>query len=671
MSRNKTLICVLLLTFIPLAVSAGAKSARTPCVNYPLTTGDEVVNAPVYYPPYNFPTPENTDDIVGDTVTIGTTWYDIQHNGTTGRMLELDEDGYLHLVWMNGLNSGASDRHVYYNVIDPDGVQLWPYTGYAIESSERAGYINVDAHFGGIAFPAFHERISGTTRFHTAVGADFFPHSGAFLVFEPDWLYENTPAGYMDLKIIWPRIQISNDGTMHVITQHNPNPDLTSQNGVPKRQFYTVGTYDPLTYSVSFPPDPDTWTLIDYSQTIAYDLAVSPVSNRVAFAWTYCKEEGYPGPDPLSYQETFTQWNNDIHVLIDEDGQDFNFADHFNLTQFIDPDLSYLPDTLLADMDTLRAYTDMSVFIDQNDWVHIAFTTPSYFALEGTRYWHPSIVWHWSEEFPGEFQAIHYAFDDWTWNYVDCGAWNVKAQRPSLGQDPETGYLYCSYQVYDCDTLALSAAGWPSSDVYVSVSTDGGLNWSQGINVTNTRTPNNAAPGQCWSELYPTMAEQVDGKVNILYVLDRDAGAVIQNEGGWTLNEVKYHSVPVEDIPTTPLVPQWPEPGSYPFHVEHGPQPGIPGAGRFDSPNTFALEQNYPNPFNPTTSISFNLDEVANVSLKVYDLLGKEVSTVTEGTYSAGLHTVTFDGSNLASGVYLYKLEAGGRSITKKMLLLK
>jgi flagellar hook assembly protein FlgD len=65
------------------------------------------------------------------------------------------------------------------------------------------------------------------------------------------------------------------------------------------------------------------------------------------------------------------------------------------------------------------------------------------------------------------------------------------------------------------------------------------------------------------------------------------------------------------------------------------------------------------------------LDEVAKVSLKVYDLLGKEVATVTEGTYSTGLHTVTFDGSNLASGVYLYKLEAGDRSISKKMLLLK
>jgi hypothetical protein len=158
---------------------------------------------------------------------------------------------------------------------------------------------------------------------------------------------------------------------------------------------------------------------------------------------------------------------------------------------------------------------------------------------------------------------VHNAFDDWWWNYIDCGAWNVKAQRAQMGQDPTTGYLYCTYQVYDCDTMAISAGGWPSGEVYVSVSTDGGFNWAVGTNVTETITTNNAAPRQCLSEICPTMADLVDGEIHILYCMDKDAGCVIQTEGTWTLNDMIYHRVPVELIPTTPLVEQ-----NVPFHVD-------------------------------------------------------------------------------------------------------
>jgi len=656
---------VILLLLFSVTTAVGDPAAA-PLTNYPFFTGAETSSAPAVYPPYVSINPDNTDDVVGSTQVIGTTWYDLQHNGTTGRMVEIDDDGYLHFVWMNGTNTGATDRHIYYNAIDPSGLQLWPNTGAPVESSVRAGYVNVDVAFGGIAFPAFHEDFQGSEAFHTAVGQDFGPHLGAFLISEPDARFEQG----IDMKIIWPRIRIDLDGDIHVMSQHNPIPDFASANGTPAKMFYTIGEYDAINYTVNFPPDPDTWTEIDWSQTIAYDLDTSPVSDRIAFAWTACKVPGYPG---AMYDTTYTQWDNDIQVMIDDDGEDFHFDMGFNLTQFHVPNLAWLPDTIMAEMDTLRAYTDMSVLIDNEDWVHIVFTTPSYFDLEGFRWIHPSIIWHWSEQFPGEFQAIHYAFDDWTWNGTDCGAWNVKAQRPSLGQDPETGYLYCSYQVYDCDTLALSAAGWPSGEVYVSMSTDGGMNWSEGINVTNTITPENAPSGQCLSELCPTMCEDVDGTLHILYVLDRDAGCVISNppEGGWTLNDVVYQSIPVDLIPSTPLVPQWPEEGAYPFHVEHGPAVGIPGAGRYDVASQFNLAQNYPNPFNPTTTITFSLDQVSDLTLRVYDLQGKEVATVADGMYGSGQHSIQFDASALSSGMYFYKLETAGGSMVKKMLLLR
>ena len=84
------------------------------------------------------------------------------------------------------------------------------------------------------------------------------------------------------------------------------------------------------------------------------------------------------------------------------------------------------------------------------------------------------------------------------------------------------------------------------------------------------------------------------------------------------------------------------------------------------------LNQNYPNPFNPSTTISFNLPVTMEISLKVYDLLGREVATlINNEQYTAGLNNVTFDASNLASGMYIYELTSANLSITKKMSLIK
>ena len=88
-------------------------------------------------------------------------------------------------------------------------------------------------------------------------------------------------------------------------------------------------------------------------------------------------------------------------------------------------------------------------------------------------------------------------------------------------------------------------------------------------------------------------------------------------------------------------------------------------------PNKFALAQNYPNPFNPSTQISFELSASNNTSLKVFDVLGREVATLENGRLEAGSHTVTFDASKLASGMYIYKLESGNFVSVKKMMLLK
>ncbi|MCX7875098.1 MAG: YCF48-related protein [Melioribacteraceae bacterium] len=89
-------------------------------------------------------------------------------------------------------------------------------------------------------------------------------------------------------------------------------------------------------------------------------------------------------------------------------------------------------------------------------------------------------------------------------------------------------------------------------------------------------------------------------------------------------------------------------------------------------PKVFALEQNYPNPFNPTTTISFTLQEDGLTTLKIYDLLGREVKTLVNEELKAGqIHRINFDGSGLASGVYFYKLESKSMSMIRKFVLMK
>jgi predicted GH43/DUF377 family glycosyl hydrolase len=92
---------------------------------------------------------------------------------------------------------------------------------------------------------------------------------------------------------------------------------------------------------------------------------------------------------------------------------------------------------------------------------------------------------------------------------------------------------------------------------------------------------------------------------------------------------------------------------------------------RLGTPTQYALGQNYPNPFNPTTTIKFELPKASHVSLSVYDILGREVSVLVNERREAGVHEVKFDGSNLASGVYFYRLRAGDFVTTKRLLLLR
>ncbi len=90
-----------------------------------------------------------------------------------------------------------------------------------------------------------------------------------------------------------------------------------------------------------------------------------------------------------------------------------------------------------------------------------------------------------------------------------------------------------------------------------------------------------------------------------------------------------------------------------------------------EGPGSFQLEQNYPNPFNPSTSIAFTLPESAHVTLEVFNIQGQHMATLVNSTMNAGAHTVNFNASQMASGLYLYRLQTGSFVQTRKMQLIK
>jgi hypothetical protein len=315
-------------------------------------------------------------------------------------------------------------------------------------------------------------------------------------------------------------------------------------------------------------------------------------------------------------------------------------------------------------MDTLRAYDDLSIIFDYNDDINVAFTCPAYYAYEGLISVSHSMIFTWNESH--EYYGM--VADGFWGSGLGCGAWQRFVQRPQLVIDEGRREMYCTWMQYDTGDVA--ANGYPQADAFVAWSDDEGMHWSEPTNITDTHNPG-GEPNHCVSERDITANPLiVDDYLHLLYVLDRDAGGIPQEEGAWTQNPVYYHRVPIDQISHDRIG----EIG-YPLHVDGTgyPPPYVPHVRQVENevPVDFQLAQNYPNPFNPMTNIRFDLNGIGHVSLKVYNVLGQEVATLVDGRLEAGTYEVPFDATELASGVYFYKLSAASQTETRKMVLLK
>ena len=622
------------------------------------------------------------DEPMGVVYRAGEGYYDYQHNGTSGKMIGVDELGFVHLVWMKGMTDvPAAGRHVFHNIWDPSLRAFAFADGQQVNTSSRAGYTCLTLTPSGWCFPAFHE-IHGDTEPHAVAAQDFLPGVAAFTTTGPAWLYQ----GGVAQPFIWPKVAVGPDSVIHMVSTESPiGGDATT----PQRMYYSRGhpTWDAEGYGIQIEWESfgsSGYMFIDTVMVIASNIAASKTSDRVVITWADSR-------DDLTDQDARTQWNNDLYIMISEDGG-LNWQPRVNITDFVPPDADCpSQDTLVCDRDTFRVYCDTEPIFDDQDYIHVGFTTRTYFGLggyglEGPFTWkNQSTVWHWGEQYE-EFTPI---MNDYDFYYLpdssgitEVGAFQLNAHRPSFAVDWTTGYLYCSIWHYEnqwSDQL------YRMGDAHVSASANRGRTWGHPINVTRTDGGQGTPSPGSRSERDITLADRVTyaegrGYLHLFWQLDYDAGAGIRDdpaEGLITLNPWYYQAVPVDSVPLRPLTnPFWPA-----LRVD---SLGFPGRivpldttdavdERFGSlPVAFRLYQNYPNPFNPVTHIQFDLVRDARVTLQVFNVLGQSVATLYDrALLGAGAHVTSFDGSNLPSGIYMYRLETDGYSVTQKMILMK
>lgn len=659
-----------------------------------------------------------TDDPIGELFQTGTTWYDYQHNGSTDRQIALDNLGNVHVVWMKGVQSGAADRHIYYNFITgglvafPGGVQI---------SINRSGYTTLDIADNDIPYAFFHSSFDSTQSvcaWGTSYGSQSF-------------LTSVIPMPTTNRGLTWPHGVIDNQGYIHAVMQTNANTDL----------YYTRSENGGTTFM----------TPIDITSTtgmaaVSQSMAASTVSNKVAIGFT------------MPVATTYTQ--EDVYYFESLNGTTWDFNNPINLTNFGQPGH---PMT-----NTVRAWTTVNTMYDYDDNLHIAYTTINYPTNNDG-----AILWHWSEA-TGHRKIVGEQAFSGNVAHNTPGAWHACWDLPCMGIDT-AGVLYVSWE--QCTTPGdASAAGYGNWDVYVSYSEDDGENWMAPVNVTDTPTPG-APAGGCLSEGWPTLAERVDDYLHIAYVQDRDAGGIPQAEGAWTENPFIYQRVPVEDIMTdlsvtlTPVNPPITIPaggGSFQFTVNimnlsdndvimdayleaelpggtmYSPillRPGllIPGGGsvtrimtqnvpggapsgtytyflgigdygwnvwEMDSfpfvklgdggdsydnnwtvegwdndkvngnissltPSTIESFTISPNPFNPSTDIVYTLNGNSKIRLSVFDVTGRETAVLADGYENEGTHSVKFNAGNLTSGVYFIVLQTPEETEVYKSLLIK
>ncbi|MDH4156456.1 MAG: hypothetical protein OEW00_04175 [candidate division Zixibacteria bacterium] len=524
-------------------------------------------------------------------VVIGNTWYDEQHVGSMGRMIDIgeDHDVGVHMAWMRLPENNAGTRVMQYNYYNATAGVL----GSSVPVNLTwAGYGGVLATGDNRAVVGGHERHGETFAPQFYWDADEFAQFfGFFITRVPDSVMEY--GGPIGQEVRWPKFRYQEttpDTVLHVIAQV---AELNA--GDPQAIYYfrQVGTDGSGEWD--YPP-----YCIDTIYDLSQDIACSDVTGKVALVWT-ANLSGSPTCDTNSGEQPFSQMDNDIYYQISLD-QGASWHNRVNVTCNVDGESGYRP------------YADLSALITTGENLHIVWSGRVWpaDANTGGQIGFDCRIFHWSEDLP-YIRTVHNA--EWDQTTCNGGAWQMNVSKMTVSECQ--GRLYVLWVQFndiphgiedDCARRGLDGSdvvGSANGDLWIAVSADSGLTWDEARNLTNSYSSGcdsaAGAGGPCESDHWPSMvrygrqnlegerwqgAQVVDpsaGTVvpysgnyyfDIQWINDPDAGGIPQDEGTWQLADVHWIRVPcVEPIPAplfniTPNVIEYPAWGKFGTQVD-------------------------------------------------------------------------------------------------------
>ncbi len=543
-------------------------------------------------------------------VVLGDTWYDYQRNGSMRRMIARNDDmkkgtQRVHFVWMRLPDSNQVARKCQYRVFNP-GSGEFDCDGY-VPSNDLAymGYCVLDVTNDDRGIPAGHNNPSPATGdvyqfqawWDDAIGAcDFYLTRRA-----PDALQEGCQIGPdKDNGFMWPSMcwQEGLDTILHVFAQE-------SNEGINPQAIAYFRLITPHVEGVPTVWDQTNFYCVDTVNTLSHDCDCTD-EGKVVIAWAAnLPEPG--GCDTCSTHDYwgFTQRNSDVYVQVSHDAGE-SWDPRINVTKYVEGEEGF------------RAYTDLSVLIDSRDSVHVVWNGlywPADAETGGSVTDFRCRLFHWSGVGAkgNEINTVHDA--NWVMDTCAPGAWTLNASKMTISEcDNKMYVLFVQYNdsnavfpdtiVFEDCAVKGSPGGYrgrANGELYLCVSDNWGDNWDKARNLTNSRTPGctlvagEPIRGNCESDNWPSMVkfgtdhsggswpdnlveippnDPYTGNyfLDIQYINDNSAGGIIQNEGWWTQNDVRWFYIGcVEPVQEANLTIN-PTKIGYPTWTKHGEQ---------------------------------------------------------------------------------------------------
>jgi hypothetical protein len=488
---------------------------------------------------------------------LGYTYYDYQHNASIPHMIANDyqtNGGGKHFCWMELISGDMTDqRYMDYNYkgSNPPSKCAYPESCWLqaqriTSNVRRAGYCGLDILKDSREVVFYHYANAGTDaaprRAMLAIERNTPGYNEFYHYDIPDSSAEMKEGG------MWPHAAIDTLNRIHVMMQDGGTAAGKSPWAYVRCQ-EIAGTDSVLCESHGYSAriKQNVYTTVARKMvgstpyrtgTIGEIPVCSPVSRKVALIWGWCD------PDTTSYQTA-----NNIYYVESTNGGDDWVASGF--PDYGDPKVHNV--SKFKPEDTYKAYSDIAAVYDYDDNLHIFWNAHKYNTVTGDYNPYDVVLMHWSAATTG--QLCGSGADTFRVNYnvvaakgdtATAGAWNRTIAKMNAGVGVPGGsnanWIYCSWSQFNHGDL--SAGKYTNGEIYVSVSTNGGLTWDAPRDVTNSPDPGCTADN-CDSDHWGSMAARVDSFLYLQWVNDRDAGGIPQSEGSFTNNPILYYHYPV------------------------------------------------------------------------------------------------------------------------------